>query len=165
MSADMDIARLNYQMTQLGLRTAPLTGDEMAALAAAQHRADAALGLWGDKASAPVPGERPADYRRRVLAAVQARAPQFKDKDFAGTPSNVLDFIEQKVYADAASAARDPSTVPPGQLRAVQERDAVGRLVTKFYGDMGVWFNTFTTPGARGNVNRMMANNAREKAR
>jgi hypothetical protein len=165
MSADlaMATARLRYQATQLAQRIAPLTGDEVAALDAAQRRADAVLNLWGESASAPVPGERPSAYRRRLLSAIAARTPKHQGRDFAMLPAGILDPIEERVYADAAAWGNDPASVPPGQIRAVRERDESNRLVTRWVGSeygAGFW-DAFTAPGARGAINRSMADRAR----
>ena len=124
---------------------------------AAKARADAVLGLWSKAASAPIPGETEADYRRRLLRNVQEYAPKFKGNDFSRASLDALDFAEQLVYADARAAALDPSTVPPGQLRAVRERDEAGRLVTRFVGTSPIWMDAFTQPGARGTLNRKVA--------
>ncbi|HVC62380.1 MAG TPA: hypothetical protein VND19_18710 [Acetobacteraceae bacterium] len=159
MSAALDLARLNYRAVQLGQRIAPLTGEDVVALDAAQHRADAVLGLWGVATTAPVPGERPQEYRQRMLAAVQEHAPKFAGRPFGHIPALMMDTVEERVYADAATAALDPSTVPAGRMRVIRERDGAGRLVTKWIGQdymAGIW-DSFTRPGAAGLINRHMA--------
>ena len=42
-----------------------------------------------------------------------------------------------------AAAAQDPSTVPPGELRVIRERDAAGRLITSWIGSdyVGPWLD------------------------
>ena len=124
---------------------------------AAKARADAVLGLWNKTASEPVPGETEADYRRRLLRTIQENSPKFRDKDFSRASLDALDFAEQLVYADAREAAYDPATVPPGQLRAVRERDEAGRLVTRWVGTDPIWMSAFMQPGARGILSRKIA--------
>src|SRR5579863_7119978 len=98
------------------------SGEALAEYDAARMRADSVLGLWGDQTSAPLAGEAPRDYRRRLLQSVQSHSPKFKGRAPA-TWGDALDIVEDLVYADAASAARDPNTVPAGQMRAIRERD------------------------------------------
>ncbi len=131
------------------------SGEEVAAIDAARARADGVLGLWGDRASPPLAQESSREYRRRVLAAVQDRSPKFKGKTLS-TLGDALDIVEEHVYADVATAAEDPSTVPPGQMRVIRERDAAGRLITRWIGSdyMGALWNNFTMSGAVGTINR-----------
>lgn len=131
----------------------PADGAAVGRLDAIRTRADAVLGLWGERATDPVPWERIEEYRRRCLAAVQKHSPAWKDKDFSRTYFDALDVAEDVVFADARAAAFDPATVPPGQLRAVRERDEAGRLVTRWVGDNGAWMSIFAAPGRRGRIN------------
>jgi hypothetical protein len=126
------------------------TGEAVAELAAAKSRADDVLGLWGERASQPIGCEAPREYRRRLLKAVQSRSPRFKDKS-PSTWGDALGIVEDLMYSDAAAAARDPNTVPAGQMRAVRERDAAGRLITRYIGNdyMAGYWDMFTQPGAR----------------
>ena len=138
------------------------SGEEVAATDAARARADSVLGLWGDRASQPLAQESSREYRRRVLAAVQDRSPKFKGKTYS-TLGDALGIVEEQIYADAAAAAEDPSSVPPGQMRVIRERDAAGRLTSRWVGRdymAGVW-DHFTMPGALGTINRNVAGKAR----
>ena len=147
--------RLMADIGRLESRTAgPATGAGVAAIDDLRSRADSVLGLWGETAPAPLGFEREADYRRRVLAHVQKHAPAWRGKDFSRTHGDALDFAEETVYADAARAAYDPATVPAGQLRAVRERDEVGRLVTRWIGREPIWMDFFMSSGRTGIVNR-----------
>jgi hypothetical protein len=138
------------------------TGEEIAAQDAARVRADSVLNLWGAKASQPLPGEACRDYRRRLLRAVQEKSPKFRGKTLS-TGGDALDFVEEQIYADAATAAFDPSTVPPGQMRAIRQRDESGRLITSWIGNdyMADCWDAFTQAGARGSFNRNIADKAR----
>jgi hypothetical protein len=123
----------------------PLTSDEMNELDAARARADSAAAHWGAKASQPLPGERPDDYRRRCLAPYLKYSEKAKGLTSDNIPSGILNLVETQVYADAIAAAKDPRNYKPGELRAVSERDASGRLITKYYGDNGAWMSQFMT--------------------
>lgn len=147
--------RLAADLARLDARTGgPATGAAVAAIDDLRARADSVLGLWGETASPPLATERPLDYRRRMLAAVQRHAPRWQNKDLSRTHGDALGFAEEMIYADARAAAYDPATVPAGTMRAVRERDAAGRLVTKWIGREPVWMDVFLSPGARGTVNK-----------
>ena len=148
--------------TDFANMTMRFSGEEVAAIDAARARADSVLGLWGDRASPPLDMESSREYRRRVLAAVQDRSPKHKGKTYS-TLGDALGIVEEQVYADAATAAEDPSTVPVGQMRVIRERDAAGRLITRWIGSdyMGALWDHFAMPGALGTINRNVAGKAR----
>ena len=147
--------RITADIGRLEARTAgPRDGAAVADMDDLRARADSVLGLWGETAPAPLGFEREGDYRRRVLAHVQKHAPRWQGKDFSRTHGDALGFAEEMIYADAARAAYDPATVPPGQLRAVRERDEVGRLVTRWIGREPIWMDFFMSSGRTGIVNR-----------
>ena len=155
---------LDGAQDRLRAQDARYTGEAIAELDAARSRADGVLGLWGERASAPIAGESAREYRRRVLQTVQDKAPKFKGKAALSTWGDALDITEDLVYSDAATAAHDPNTVPVGQMRAIRERDAVGRLVTRYIGSEympGIW-DLFTSAGAHGSFNRKLAEKSRE---
>ena len=135
-------------------------GEELAALDAARARADHAFTHWGEKASAPVTGERLSEYRRRLLETVKQHAPNYRTKDFRHTPSLMLDVVEERVFHDAAEAAKDPTNIPPNTLRAVSERDEAGRLVTRFYGDPLAWMAPMMSGATVGKLNCALADTA-----
>jgi hypothetical protein len=130
---DHEIDLLRTRVFGMQRRLEPIiqgpSGDDLAALDKAQSRADSVANYWGDKASAPVPGETPIAYRRRQLETLRQHSPKFKGKSFATLPADALDMVEEQVYADAIAAAIDPANIPPGTLRAVSERDHAGRLI------------------------------------
>lgn len=147
-------AKLAADIGRLDDRTrGPANGAAVASLDAVHARADAVLGLWGERATDPVPWERVEEYRRRCLAHVQKHSPKWREKDFSRASFDALTVAEDLTYADARAAAFDPATVPPGTLRAVRERDEAGRLVTRWVGDNSAWMSVFAAPGRRGRVN------------
>jgi hypothetical protein len=151
---------LRARMWGVEQRLTPTPGD-LAALDKAQSRADSVANYFGEKASAPVPGETPLAYRRRQLDTLRQHSPKFKDKAFANAPADALEMIEEQVYADAIAAAIDPRNIPAGTLRAVSERDAAGRLVTRYFGDNAAWMAPMMAGGQVGTVNRPLAEKAR----
>lgn len=150
----VELDRLDARTRHLENRTAPL---DLAEIDAAKARADGALTLWNEKASDPVPGESATEYRRRLLKQAQAHSPRYAGKDFSLTSYDALDTAETMVFGDVRQAAFDPSTVPPGQLRPVRERDQSGRLITKWVGASPTWMDVFMQPGARGILSRKIA--------
>ena len=147
--------RIAADLARLEARTAGAATPEGAAeVDAIRARADSALQLWNETATDPVPGERPSEYGRRMLAQVQRHSPQWRHKDFSNTHRDALEVAEGLVYADARAAAYDPATVPAGQLRPVRERDAAGRLVTRWVGREPIWMDFFMSSGRIGTVNR-----------
>jgi hypothetical protein len=112
----------------------------------AQRRADAVAALHADRAPDPILGESPLDYRKRLLRRFQGFSPGFEKTNFFAADAASLDVLESKIYRDAEQAAYRPDA-QPGVLRAVESRDAAGRLITKYVGDVGEFIAPFVQDG------------------
>ena len=146
----MNDTRLRAMMGETAARIAHLTREqtpaERAALEAAQSRFNSvAAHTGGEGASEPLMGESPLQYRKRLLAPLAAGHERFKHSRLDSADNPTLAVIEAIVYNYAIEGAKQ---VPDGQLRAVSERDASGRLITKFFGDPAVWMNQYAMSGA-----------------
>lgn len=128
--------------------------DERNALALAQSRADSVAAMFGDRASPPIPGERPIDYRKRQLGRFQKHSARFKDSRLDSLDEAMLGPIEDIVYADAVQAAKSPTVGSPGQLIPIVTRDQAGRQITRFGGDIGAFMAPFMTGATVGRINR-----------
>lgn len=146
-------ARIWATQTKLDQITAPVSFEEREAMRRAQFRFDNDVGSYtGHRAPDPVPGDDALLYRKRILAPLAAASEKFRNSSLYTLDSPTLEIIENIVYADAVKYAKQ--NVPPGQLKEVQRRDPAGRLISEYYGDMSVWFNAFTQPGATCRVDR-----------
>lgn len=112
---------------------------------AAQSRAEAVAQAFGDSAGAPrfLNGEGLNQYRRRLLSKVKHHSADWKDVDISAFSDKALDVVENKVYSDAMSAARNPRLIGAGVLRSRVERDVTGREITRFDGDPEACWGTF----------------------
>ena len=153
---DWDLtARINALRSEVAAVRRELSSEDIEALATTQARADAALQLFGKRASPPISGEMPDKYRQRMLRHLAPLSPRFKGETFYSVTGATLAACEDIVYTDAAAAARDSdSPANAGRLIPLQERDQAGRLVTKFSGDPLSWMTTFMSGGRRGHINR-----------
>ena len=136
---------------QLQALQTPMSTAERDALAGAQHRADSMAAQLGMGVSPPRLGESSLEYRRRTAASFQHHSPALKNARLDSADSATLGAAEDRIYADAVSAARNGS-VGRGQLREVQERDESGRLIRKYYGDPMVWMAPFMSQGQSGKI-------------
>jgi hypothetical protein len=110
---------------------------DLSIMADAQSRADSvyhAIGLRGSPA--PMSGERPNDYRRRLLRPLLDYS-----RDWKAVPAHLIDdqvlaIAEAAVYADAEKeAARPMLSVAPGTLREVRKKNGVAGEVIEFFSD------------------------------
>jgi hypothetical protein len=155
MATDWDtVARVNALERRVGNVRRELTGADVDALAAAQHRADSVMAPFGERASPPIAGETPLDYRRRLLAKIAPRSPEFKNSRFGSLDAGTLPVIEERVYTDAANAARTAADATAGVLVPFEERDRTGRVITKYRGDIAAFLAPFTLNGCSGHFNR-----------
>jgi hypothetical protein len=125
--------------------------------AAARGRADDVAHAFGDSAGAPSwqAGESLGAYRARLLNPYRQHCPQWAQVDFttlqASTPmlERLLSQAETEVFSAALDAARDPDNYPPGTLKEIVTRDATGRKISNFVGDIEVTFGPFKLPSRR----------------
>jgi hypothetical protein len=129
------VARSSALERRVANLTRERPASEIAALAAAQTRADSVAAMFGDRASPPVMGETETDYRRRLLKPIAQHSPRFKNSRFDNLDGPTLNLIETEVYADAASNFRSTADATPGKIFAIEERDRAGRLITSYRGD------------------------------
>ena len=117
--------------------------ERRAALSGAQMRADAVASARGNSAPRPLEGERPMQYRRRMLVEFKNDSADFRNVDIHTIPGGpAFDAIEQRIYADAVSAANNPH-VAQGQLLPRKQTDLSGRQITTFYGEPKTWMSQF----------------------
>lgn len=89
---------------------------------------------FGKRAPAPLSGEKPLSYRRRLLVQLQEHSPDFKSVDLSSiADAALLGFAEKQIYADAQKSAS--LSVGPGMLREIKRADATGRQISTFEGD------------------------------
>lgn len=145
-----EVADLKRQLAALTARFTPVSAEERNALAMAQSRADGIAGLFGQRASAPVPGETAVEYRRRLAGEFKQHSPKLKDKSLASLDADMLGMVEEQIYADAASAARSPDRAGIGVLIPIREPDETGRVITRYTGDNMAWMQFFMSPSRVG---------------
>ena len=100
-----------------------------------QAQAEPAYLAFGEAAPMRVHGEPLNEYRRRLLESKLPHSPTWRGKDVRRIHDSMLDIVEAQVFADAQAAGRSNAAVGPGALRCVEEPDATGRKIRRFYGD------------------------------
>jgi hypothetical protein len=153
---DNSNAALRQQIDALQVKIralqSPVSETERDALRVAQYRCDSVTALLGMGVSPPGFGETSLAYRRRAAAALQFHSPDLKNTRLDSVDSPTLAALEDRIYNDAVSAARGRDT--PGRLHEVKERDASGRLITRYTGDPMAWMQHFMGQGHSGFFNR-----------
>jgi hypothetical protein len=122
-------------------------------MAELQSRADSVANHFGEEAPRPMSGERPNDYRRRLLRKFLCHSKVFKDVDINTIPSGpAFDAFETQVFADAVTAANDRQSLnasATGFLRKVIKTDETGRPITEYFGRPRMWLEQFCCPAKR----------------
>lgn len=118
-----------------------LSHEEKDALAMAQSRADSIFLSLNEKLTAPLFGETPISYRKRLASRLQKYSPKLKDVklDSISDPAT-FEILEREIYADAASASTSPAFLPEGKLIPEKITDFAGRVCTKYRGDIKAAF-------------------------
>jgi hypothetical protein len=99
----MRLAKLEGTIKNMTAETSPSDLNE---LASAQGRADSVAAMFGDRAPAPIPGEKPVDYRKRLLSKFQRHSPAYNGVKFDAFDPLTLGLVEERVYSDAMTTAR-----------------------------------------------------------
>jgi hypothetical protein len=115
------------------------------ALARIQEQTDDLLRLRNQSAPRALDGETVQSYRARMLSRVQEGAPGLKDINVRDARGSALDLLEKQIYEEARREARNPTTIPDGELREVKETDTTGRVTSKFFGRPSAWMSQFST--------------------
>ena len=147
-------AELRRKIEQMEARLKPLSHADRDALSQAQARADGVMQLFGKTANAPLAGENPVAYRKRLADSLKKYSADMKSVRMDSLTGEAFDLVESKIYADAQSAALNPAEAPVGRLIPMVRRDSTGREVTTFAGDPNAWMQHFKSAGAVCRINR-----------
>ncbi|WP_061069068.1 DUF2213 domain-containing protein [Serratia liquefaciens] len=116
----------------------------------ARVKADSAYVACGKQAPSPFSGERPLDYRKRVLIGMQKHSDKHKDVNIrAIADSATLSVLEEAIYSEARKSIENDMNNTLGQLHQRVRMDEAGRRITEYQGDPNVWLAAFKTPGRR----------------
>jgi len=124
-------------------------------LAEARSRADSLYqAVLGRPCPEPLPGERPIAYRKRLADGLKKFSETFKNERLDSLTGATYDTVEERIFADAASAIRSEAIVPAGTLRAIQ-RQELGHNVTEYVGDpTAAWAPFMAGTGGIVRINR-----------
>ncbi|WP_369050501.1 DUF2213 domain-containing protein [Burkholderia gladioli] len=147
-------ARIERMDGRIASMTKPLSTEDRDALATAQMRADSVMQMFGQSAAQPLHGESPIDYRRRLASKLQSHSSDMKGVKLDSIDGPAFKLVEDRIYADAQSAALNPAAAPAGRLIPLVSRDEAGRQITRFTGDIDAWMGHFKAPGVVCKVNR-----------
>ena len=118
-----------------------LSHEEKDALAMAQSRADSLFLSLNEKLTAPLFGETPTSYRKRLASRLQKYSPKLKDVKLDSiSDAATFEILEREIYADAAAAASSPAFLPEGKLFPEKFTDFANRVCTKYKGDIKAAF-------------------------
>ena len=136
-------AQLRQEIAELRSRIpVELSDEERNEVADAQVKADSVFSCFGKRAPAPLSGEKPLSYRRRLMIQLQKHSPDFMAVDLSSiTDSALLNVAEKQIYADAQKSAS--LSVGSGMLREIKRADATGRQISTFEGDPAVTWAPF----------------------
>lgn len=124
--------------------------DDANAIAETRARADATYqAVTGRPASAPLPGESPISYRKRMADGLRKFSTKFKEERVDSLSGAAFEIVEGQIYADAMAAAKRPENLPPGQLRKIIRNDS-GHTVTEYMGDPKAAWRNFMTGAVMG---------------
>jgi 8-oxo-dGTP pyrophosphatase MutT (NUDIX family) len=140
-------AQLQAMSDRITSLTTPLSVTDRDALSSAQARWDSVAQMFGEQVAAPLHGESPVEYRRRLASKFQKHSAQMKDVRLDSLDGPMLDMAENQIRMDAQEYARSPAVSPSGKLIPLVRRDEAGRQITEYSGDMNAWLGFFKHDG------------------
>lgn len=141
------IAKLQSRIEAMETGT---SDEDRNALSVAQRKADAVYGAFSDSAPAPLSGEKPMAYRRRVLSGLKKYSEAWKTVDISAiSDSAVLDIAEEKIFADAVAASSSPAAIGRGNLIARKRQADTGHTIIEYSGDPENAWGAFKHPKAK----------------
>jgi hypothetical protein len=103
-----------------------------------QSRADDAFSTWGQRAPAPVMGQDPDEYRRKLMIKAKNLLPEgheLRNITVNRLPASTLDIFEPQLFAACKDAGQRNDSVPPGEMRMVERINPDnGHKMNVFYG-------------------------------
>jgi hypothetical protein len=151
------ISRQTSTIRRLEALMRPKSDDEHAAFADAQAKADAVFNGFGQRAPRPLEGESLLDYRKRMATKLKSHSSVWKSVKLSQLPEEAFGIAEGQVYADAISAASNPTDLGAGELRQVTKTDpTTGIRTIVFYGNES-FVKSMGRPGRRVQSFRTMA--------
>ncbi len=128
----------------------PLTEADERAMRDMQGRCDSVYQELGRRAPEYLPGERPGEYRRRLLKPLMRYSGEWANVKLDTVTDPTLDIVEPAVLEAARAEAMNPRDLPPGTLREVRKQGETGHIESSFYGAPGTHFvQQFTRPPRR----------------
>lgn len=113
-----------------------ITDDDRHEFGKAQARADEVYSAFGKRAPFALNGEDVFSYRRRLAVGLKMHSPTWKDVDVLKiNDSATFSIAETAILLDAVVAARNPTDLKAGELRAITRVDNnTGVRTTEFVG-------------------------------
>jgi hypothetical protein len=130
-------------------RRAPVSDEELNAIAEAQTAWDNAAQSHGLRASRPMDGETLEGYERRHAKRFQKHSTKWGKVDLTALPSEVLAIALPEIRADARRAADIPGTGAEAVLREIRTADRTGRIISEFVGPVSATLAPFRMPVMR----------------
>jgi hypothetical protein len=119
-----------------------------------QARADDAFAPWGMRAKEPTIGEDPDRYRRKLMIQAKNQLPEgheFRNITVNRLPADALEAYEPLFFKACREAAFRPDSVPPNEMRRVEDVDQNGMKIVKWIGQRS-FVHDFTIPGRRARI-------------
>jgi hypothetical protein len=141
-SLESELAAMKHQMGSLMREP---TYEDKNRIAEARARADQVFQVvTGREAPAPIPGESPIAYRKRLADTLRAHTAEYKDERLDALTGKAFDLVEQNIYADAMESAKAVLSAP-GRLPTYTKREWYGNYFEEpTGGDPAAVFAPFT---------------------
>ena len=148
------IAGMAAQIEALNAKLQPLSNADRDALSVAQAKADRVAQMFGDSVNAPLYGESPISYRKRLAEKFKAHSKDFAEIKLDSLDGATFDIVEAKIYADAQTAALAPASgAGRGRLMPIVTKEN-GREITRYSGDPMAWMAPFISPSVGIAINK-----------
>ena len=157
--ADMS-AQIKAMDAKIKQLNKPLSSADRDQLSRAQARADSVAQMFGQEVAAPLNGETPIAYRKRLADSLKKHSADLKTVRLDSLDDATFAVLEERIYADAQKAALSPTAGRGGQLIPIVRRDSTGRNITTFQGDCIAAWGPFMSPGVSCKIDKNIGKGA-----
>lgn len=141
-----ELDKIRADITAIHARAPQIISDsDRERFASIQEKAEPVFQTFGDRAPAPLEGETPTQYKRRLGGKMQSHSTKWKDARLSAIgDDNALDVVLDQIYADAISIGKRGADVAKGHLRAIKTVTEAGHIRIEHIGDPSVMTAMFS---------------------
>lgn len=141
------IGKLQKEIDALRAGMTPLSDGDLVQVSQLSKRCDSIYTALGEQMPRILPGENLAAYRHKLAADLKKHT-KYKDVELSAiaVDSAGFDLMVDDIFEKAATFAKSPARIKPGELIRTTVRGDSGHVINSYDGSSGNWMRQFAGP-------------------